>query len=411
MKIVFYIFALLVFGHESYSLCDSDAVIYSPANPVEMVPSNCQTHNEKVVCGIYHRCYNQPFKCDKAIPFQITDENGDDFVLVVENKDGDEIGRFDFVPYEDISGNLFPSLGDFTNNADPGTGWTVDATPSVSLVGISSSKRLLKFKELIAGKYRIDYTITFGSNMQCVVEFYKSGDLVASEGLIPFFGSSPRTHTFEVFITSDVDTIIFKAFRGAPGSGSVEIISMEMVLLTYSYFTSFVPADDVQICDGFVSTRILNVTSSPEIEEVKSDALHISDSHECVNEIEYSNNKNYAGLIFQNVSPEPLFYLLVHSVFYHEQFPEEQFSMELTSGYESLGGVIKEQRKMEFDYLPYYMIRKLKIILKMQNILIDGFYWVNEDGVQQSESENKRFPLQMSSVLLTKRDSVQRSTL
>jgi hypothetical protein len=408
MRLLCYIFALLALGHESYSKCDSEFVTYSPANPVEMWPSDCETYNEKQVCGIFPKCYNQPFNCDDTIPFQITDELGEDFALVIENEDGDEIDRVDFVLYEDISGDIFPSYLDFVNTGT-GTNWTIDETPAVTLTGISSSSNMDGFKPLPAGKYRLDYTISFASNMVLTISFLKDGVEIADEQLIPFLGVSPITDSIEIILTESVDTIRFHAIRGSGGSGSVNLGEFNLVLLTYSYSASFVPSD-LSICDRHIRTKIINVTASPEVEEMKSDYLDIQEDHQCTNQIEYTNNKNVLGLIFEQVSPVPTFYLRVHSVFFHERFPTEQFSMELTSGYERLSGSIKAQRLFETDYLPYYMHRKLQLIFMMQSILIDGFYWTQEEAYQEIESSNKRWPIKMANVYLTQRDFVQRVT-
>ena len=340
-------------------------------------------------------------------------EFGDEFALVIEDDDGNEIDRVDFNLYEDISGNVFPELDEFENGDGAGFAWTTGATPSVAITGIGTSKDLEKFKEYAAGKYRIDYTITFQASVSVFVKFYKDGVLIDSTNLNDPFDSptSPWTNSVEIILDESVDTIVFDATNGAGATRSASIVSFEMVLLTYSYYASFVPSE-IDVCNQLIKTKIVNVTTSPEVEEYKSDFLDIKSAHECTNQIEYSNHKNVLGLVFEDVSPAPTFYLRVHSTFFHEQFPTEQFSMELTSGYEKLSSSIKSQKKFETDYLPYYMHRKLKLIFMMQSILIDGYYWVQEEDYEiVGSDENKRWPVKTGSVFLTQRDFVQRSTL
>jgi hypothetical protein len=404
MRLLFYIFALLALGHESYSNSDSEFVTYSPANPVEMWPSDCETYNEKQVCGIFPKCYNQPFNCDDTIPFQITDELGDDFALVIENEDGDEIDRIDFSQYVDAGGNIFPELDEFVNEST-GTSWTLGAVPSVT-INVGQSKSLVHvIPEQAAGVYDVSYQVDKPTGDIAFALLF----LNDAEEVLGTISLQNGSNTDSVTITGKFTRIHFRVLDFESGSDTFRIYSASMILKTFSYYTSFVPSD-LSICDRHIRTKIVNVTASPEVEEMKSDYLDIQEDHQCTNQIEYTNNKNVLGLLFEQVSPVPTFYLRVHSVFFHERFPTEQFSMELTSGYERLSGSIKAQRLFETDYLPYYMHRKLQLIFMMQSILIDGFYWTQEEAYQEIESSNKRWPIKMANVYLTQRDFVQRVT-
>jgi hypothetical protein len=404
MRLLLSIFALLALGHESYSKCDSEFVTYSPANPVEMWPSDCETYNEKEVCGIFPKCYNQPFNCDDTIPFQITDDLGDDFALVIENEDGDEIDRIEFSQYVDAGGNIFPELDEFVNESI-GTSWTLGAIPSVT-INVGQSKSLVHvIPEQAAGVYDVSYQVDKPAGEIAFALLF----LNDAEEVLGTISLQNGSNTDSVTITGKFTRIHFRVLDLESGSDTFRVYSASMILKTFSYYTSFVPSD-LSICDRHIRTKIVNVTASPEVEEMKSDYLDIQEDHQCTNQIEYTNNKNVLGLIFEQVSPVPTFYLRVHSVFFHERFPTEQFSMELTSGYERLSGSIKAQRLFETDYLPYYMHRKLQLIFMMQSILIDGFYWTQEEAYQEIESSNKRWPVKMANVYLTQRDFVQRVT-
>lgn len=384
-------------------------VTVSPANPVQFWPVDCQTYNEKEVCGIYSRCYCQPFNCSDEIKTQITDDQGDDFSIVIEDELGGEIDEIELVQEEDASGNLFPSYLDFENTGS-GTDWTIDETPAVSLNGISSSKNMDASRTLSAGKYRLDYTISFSSSMVLSIFFIKDGVEVESQSLIPFFGSSPITDSIDIVLSESVDGIRFRASRTAPGSGSVNLGEFTLVLLTYTYSASFVP-DDLGICDEKILLRIYNTTASPRVEEYRSDCLDIRTEHQCTNLIEYSNNRNYTGLIYTNISPEPSFQIRIRSIFFHEEFPQEDFVMELTSGIEKTSGVITAQRRFDVDRVPYYMHKKLILIFEHQSILIDGAYWTKQEKYEMIDNQKQTFPMKKGQVLLTMRDFVQRSVL
>lgn len=161
--------------------------------------------------------------------------------------------------------------------------------------------------------------------------------------------------------------------------------------------------------------RVINLNSvsvSPgSVEVAYSDCLDIKTAHECTNLIKYSNSRNYAGLIYTDVSPEQDFYIRVPSVFFHDRFPKTQEVIELGSQVIGISSAVKHQRSFETDYLPYYMHLKLNIVLSHQNLLIVGKYWTLEEEYEIIESDNKRSPIKMARTYLTNRDYVRRNVL
>lgn len=55
----------------------------SDALPVQFWATDCETYNEKEVCGIYQRCFCQPFQCSDEINLQFTDDSGLDYILQI----------------------------------------------------------------------------------------------------------------------------------------------------------------------------------------------------------------------------------------------------------------------------------------------------------------------------------------
>jgi hypothetical protein len=389
-----------------------NSVTVSPANPVQFWPVDCQTFNEKEVCGIYHRCYCQPWQCDDEIRLQGYSTDGGNYDLQVLSEEGTVIDQLNFSLLEDLSANMAGDLDSYENEAGSGAVWTTGDQPTVTIPLIGSSRRLSKAINLKAGNYQVTYTVTFSADTTSVLRFYKSGSLVESVTLhISGFDTSPHTATKEFTLDDNIDTVTFLATNGNPGSArTVTINSAEFVKLTYVYSVSFVPSD-LGICDEKIQLKIINTTTSPDEEELRSDCLDIRTEHECTNLIEYGNNRNYAGLIYTDVSPSPTFLIRVRSIFYEEEFPQEDFVMELNSGIEKTSSVITSQRLFEVDRIPSYMHKKLILIFEHQSVLIDDVYWTKQEKYEMTANDRRTTAMRKGQVLLTMRDFVQRSVL
>lgn len=391
-------------------------VTVSPANPVQFWPVDCQTYNEKEVCGIYSRCYCQPFNCSDEIKIQISDDQGDSFSLVIESEEGTEIEEIEFTQNESSGGQLLPDLDDFETSGGSGNPWVVGVAPSVTYatLDVGSSERLQALKTISTGFYRVDFDISFngGSFLGSVnLLLLKDGAIVSTTQLVDNLDPAPAISSVFLNVTQEIDQVAIRATSSNTGSERVFTVnSLEMFLMSYSYDASFVP-DDLGICDEKILLRIYNTTASPRVEEYRSDCLDIRTEHQCTNLIEYSNNRNYAGLVYTNVSPEPSFQIRVRSIFFHEELPQEDFVMELTSGIEKTSGVITAQRRFDVDRVPYYMHKKLILIFEHQSILIDGAYWTKQERYEMIENQKQTFPMKKGQVLLTMRDFVQRSVL
>lgn len=168
---------------------------------------------------------------------------------------------------------------------------------------------------------------------------------------------------------------------------------------------SFTP-NDYSICDEEISLEIRYAG----VAQYKSDCLDIKTFHEGTKLIEYSNERNYAGLVYVTSSPEEVFYIRVPCRFFHERCPEEDEAMKLSTSVITTSAELKAQKLLEVVHAPYYFHRKLQLILKHQSLEIDNTQWKKEEAYTVAEG-NKRWPLKSATCYLTDKNSVVRNVL
>lgn len=175
----------------------------------------------------------------------------------------------------------------------------------------------------------------------------------------------------------------------------------------YSY--SFVPSA-LSICNEKIQLRIIDETS-PELAVAQSDCLDIRTSHDCTVLVQYYNtNRNYAGLMYADQSPDIIFYARIPAIFFHERPVTQDRAIELTDRVITTSGSFKWQKQLETNYMPYYMHRKLALILKHQFVTIQEKEWIMEQGYEIMEGD-RRWPLKKAKVLLTDKNSIIRNIL
>lgn len=429
-----------------------NSVTVSPASPVQFWPVDCQTFNEKEVCGIYHRCYCQPWQCDDQIKIQFTDEDfTKDYRLRVRSELGAIIDTFDFgktVLYRTVETDL-----SFFNNSFEVSifGWDQIGSGSFGTGQLftwnnpssaRSDGQAANLSETAAiGQDREDanrpwppgdYTVTIRATNSSVggmapltqqLAVYAS-DIISSEGSSVSYtgtgtwdvGAGTIERTIEFTLASEKEFIWFEFFKSGPSSGYEVVFTIDSITLD-----EFPPTEEVtdsgvwdytleltDYCDEKISLEIID---SEDNIILRSDCLEVKEEHACTNLIEYSNNRNFAGLVYTDVSPAPSFTIRVKSIFFHEEYPQEDFVMELTSGIEKTSGVVTAQRKFSVDRVPYYMHKKLILVFEHQNILIDDVYWTKQEKYEMIDNQKETTPMKKGEVLLTMRDFVQRSVL
>lgn len=281
-------------------------------------------------------------------------------------------------------GNLIElnSLASWINKNTGGTAWTTgSSTPSINIPGLDITDELSTTAVAVgsgAGNYSFDYDLTatvLSAGMYMFVKCYKSGVSIGTQTV--FIVSNSQAGSVLVACSDEPDEVTIKIFHDGPGATLVTINNFE---------------------------------PSPEVQVYKSDCLDIREHHDCTGMIQYKNNRNYNGLAFNQGSPDTTFNIRIPMVFFHERGQEEDLVSEDNQQTIHLSGKDVEQRRMDTDYMPYYMHHRLRKILKMQTIFIDETFWTKEASYDIQEGR-KDYPLKRAECWLTKKTSIVRSIL
>jgi len=222
------------------------------------------------------------------------------------------------------------------------------------------------------------------------------------------------------------DTIVIQGYVVGEGSPPVADDYTLTIVAENGGTLAEIPFDVQEVGDKFVYSVTLNLeTMSPDLcstrvqfqinnastvtSVAKSDCIDIAD-HDNTILITYSNHRNFAGLVYQNASPEFEFYLRVPAIFYHQRFPEEDEVIELSSSLVALTGELKRTRLMDTDYMPYYMHEKIKLVLKHQFVSIYNKEWVKEAAYELSDTD-RRWPVTKAKCWITEKEFVHRNVL
>jgi len=420
----------------------------SDALPVQFWLTGCETYNQREVCGIYQRCFCQPWQCDDIIKIEFTEEDPDrDYFLKVVNENGATL-EIIALTKEDIfrtqtefafDNNSFESSlsGWSQYSPSPGSsaGWNWNDPSSALADGTSGT--LAQTYELYQnrpspgiytkwppGTYqfivRVSNESANGSSPlseSLEVNGYNTLGVFAENATVTIErGGGYTEYTVDLITTQGYNYFAFEFFKQGSSSGSevkiyidsIEIAEYPLDYSTTKHSLSFIPSD-YNICDQQIILKIID-DSSPEVDIASSDCLDIKTEYECTNLITYSSNRDFAGLIYTDQSPEAEFYLRIPSVFYHERYPEEDRSLPLSnSQIINTSGQIKAQRRLDVFPVPDYFHKKIQLALRHQTVEIDSKQWIREEAYSISEPQNKRYPLKKGLVWLTERNFIVRN--
>lgn len=217
---------------------------------------------------------------------------------------------------------------------------------------------------------------------------------------LPWQSDQPIVNQFDFGI---IDALLINIYD----SDGVLIDSLPMTNTVGTvYSNSFYPSV-YSLYDDQIQLKIFRGAN----EIFKSDCIHCKAEWEETLLITYSNARNFASLNYSNVSPDPEFYIRVPAVFNEERFPEEDEVLELSNSQAvQLNSQVKAQRELSIGPMPFYMHRKLKLILKHQFVEIAGQSWVKEEEYEM-KAGNKRNLLRQASCWLTEKDYIIRNVL
>lgn len=386
----------------------------SNALPVQFWLVGCDTYNEHEAAGVHHKCYCAPWQCDDNIKVQLTDDGEQTYTLEIYNASEQLLGTLAFEEvvsgvYEvnlnlaqdspdvceeqiqlkikreaGIAAVTLPALDTFVNDGGPGTPWTLGATPSVTRALIGSVEILHADFAFIAGvtyTVNLDFSATGSATVQLFLQIQDSSFVTQFSASDTFNGA--ETDTIVLTFTATVSTTRI-AITAAWASNDAETITIT----------------------GRSATRTVGTAELV----AKSDCLDIRTEHEDSILLTYSNHRNFAGLVYEDISPANEFQIRIPSTFFHQRFPEEDEVMELSTSLVTLNGTVRKQRLLDTDYVPYYFHEKMKLILKHQMLEIFDRQWVKQEAYEIVEGD-RRWPMKKAKVWLSEKDFVHRNIL
>jgi hypothetical protein len=389
---------------------------FSDALPVQFWLNGQETFNEKVVDGVHHFCFSQPFECDDEIKIQFKDNTANEYRLKLINYDGLVVHDFEFINIYDtiwsvtfIPSDYSPDLCDdvvyfqitkrtttttdynFLTNLD---GWTNQGAGSnwawsseYSGSAKANTNGLSRLLELNSALLNNDYLIT--------VDFFMAGDNPSITFRLKDLGGS----------------IIFAQTDNSTGEGSFSY-SIPSSIASQTVYTDIFSSDTGGGITGITNIKRVRYQSLGSYEVIAySDCINIASTHKETILITYSNHRNFADLDNLAVSPDPEYQIRIPAVFVEERFPEEQEVIELSNSTSvQTFAQIKAQKLLRIGPMPFYMHRKLKLILSHQFITIDDTDYVKQEAYEIIEG-NRRYPLRQAQCWLTEKNYIKRNIL
>lgn len=397
----------------------------SDALPVQFWLSDCDTYNETVPKGVHEACFCAPWQCDDEIRIQFQDDTSPEpeFSLLIKNADGDyvvqlpftevEAGTFarSFTPRdysicdEDIALEIFNDE-DITLVKAPSQ-WSDD---DVLGYGSFDTKGASAFTESVTSAtgfiaaFQDDVAVPVGTTITIPVTVQISGTWSGEIDFLIFLSdalgnirSTDSTTDTRLLTANGTYTINF-TLTGATAT------SQRMYLQLSEFVTSGTAVVSITVPVGNL------VYASGEDALAKSDCLNIATIQNETQLFEYANGRNFAGLIYQDISPDAAFYIRVPCRFFHEEFPEEDEAIELTSQVVTTSSQLKSQKLLEVKHVPYYFHKKLQLVLKHQTLEVGNTAYKKEEKYTINKG-NMRWPMKSATCLLTEKNSVLRNTL
>lgn len=177
----------------------------------------------------------------------------------------------------------------------------------------------------------------------------------------------------------------------------------------FVYSLSIIPSENSpDLCNEIVNFVVINDTTGTPV--AQSDQQDIRDSHPDTVYANYRNHRNVFGLVYLDMSPEIDFNIRIPAIFYHQRFPKEEEVFSLSTSLVSANSVVRKQRLMDIDYVPYYYHEKLNLIFQHQFITIYNREWVTQEAYEIADG-SRTWPVKKASIYLSEKDFVMRNVL
>ena len=383
----------------------------SEATPIQFWDEDDETFNEKEICSVARACFYLPFDCDDTINIPFEDAGIYEWELNILDKNGDIL---DVIPFEK-SGSVYKLAWTPSISSPP----TCEDVRFI-IVRLTPIIRNPSFNSSFTGSwYNFGSGDTWswtGSEAEAGGSSFDSAALTQDFGqTYPIgsyklvldavtFGFGNIQYTVRTFLNSTLAQDLFSGDINAVTEGDdVQVV----------YFTATAPFNRIRINAGTgtsVDTWIAGIFLYKLDDLKKSDVVSLKDTQDCTTLIRYSNSKNFADINYQT-SPPPTFNIRIPAIFNQERFPDEHEETDLSnSRIVRQTNQIKAQRLLEIGFMPFYMHKKLQLILAHDTIEIDGEEWIKTEPYEITDG-NKRYPLRKAQVWLTNKNYIVRNIL
>lgn len=358
--------------------------------------ANCDTFNQKVVGGVFSKCFYQPFNSSDEITVQFKDIASQNYLLyMVEDGSGwTSLGAFTEVTSGLYQKSFTPQTQGVVTNEIQLYIVKNEFEPNVASINVSGGLSSGQSQSSLSSVFT---AITRPSRIQIIASSTMTGSVISAtttvfyelrmNGVVvdggQFFlnGTSSVTNTYEVSNTEEYDQIY--------------------LLITN---TSLVGSPGVHSVNATAYVR-------PLVDIAKSDCLSIKESHDETILINYHNNRVFASLNSSAGTPDPEFNLRVPAIFFDERHPKESESMILSNSKSSqLNAQLRRQKWLKLKPMPYYMHLKTQLALVFNTVTIDNIQWILEESYE-IDPGNPRYPLKKANAWLTDKNYVLRNVL
>lgn len=388
----------------------------SNALPVQFWDEAEETFNEKQVCGIDQICWCMPWHCADTIPFQLTDTEQIDYILRITNSQGTETD----IPFEYEATELMDPIETWDQFGFDEV-WSDVGTPNPTVIvpagGNSNRLRGYPIPGIIPAGEAVIISYKFivtDSPLSVSFRFRLLGSSNTPLLALMPMGIGVNEGSFEYTSDGDWDDMTVEVYNVSGSTGTLYIDYLRGYRDSESdnivYSLSVIP-EEIGICNDQVSFQIIDPSTSPATVVKKSDCLQIKESIECTLAIDYSNNKNFNGLVFEDISPSTTFRIRIPARFFSEDNPSEQEDTELSNGeFVRLYNKLEERRQLEVSFVPHYMHRKIQLALMCDNVTIDEKQWIRKETYEKVEGR-KTYPLKRANVWLHDKDFIKENQL
>lgn len=414
-------FVILLIGCSCAQDCEE--MTQSDALPLQWVPEGIKTFNEQRYCGIEHRCWYQPWRCDVDVVDQFYDASIRDYVLRALDAQGVQLFEKEYV------------VTDF-NFLDPLRDWTVIAGPDANWSAVGSDHPLVVFPDFLAqsdrlksdvvlqtGKtYRIMYSFTSSTAATAVTFYFRDAMGVDITPAIPPIAVPVGTTSGYVDVTLDdpcVDiTLEVTCTLGETPACTLNYVNLydtELLNTNIIYTASFNP-DDEGICKNLVKFELWDVTELEPVRISRTDLMDFRES-DCIVAWDYTAGVDYAGLVY--IMPEgeetPIFHLCTEGVFAHERNVTEEVVVELTQETIGTATSLKKQKLLTIQDAPDYFHTKVELMLAhgFLGSVTDDLYnrtWLREEKYDK-QLRDRRYILKEGNVQLTDMNYLKRGAI